>query len=424
MQRNSCRFPLRSFLDNFVLYSQDHPELFFFSNPLENKYISGLIKAGQDFSINTLKNSLLKDYIFGFLSYDLKNRIEPQLSSGNFDGLNFSDSYFFQPRYIIKIKNDVLEIGYLTEYDNEESVSKFYNEIVNFKEGERKVEDQKIKIEARVSKENYLENVKKIKVHIQRGDIYEMNYCIEFYAENIRIDPARVFLKLNKISEAPFSAFCKFEDKYLMCASPERFLKKEGGRIFSQPIKGTIKRGKNTREDEALKEQLRLSKKEQSENVMIVDLVRNDLSRIAKKGSIKVDELFGIYSFKQVHQMISTVSAEIRDGLNFEDIIKAAFPPGSMTGAPKIKAMELIEKYEATKRGLYSGSVGYITPEGDFDFNVVIRSILYNSTAKYLSFMVGSAITAGSDPEYEYEECLLKAKAMFEVLGADIKEVS
>ena len=243
-----------------------------------------------------------------------------------------------------------------------------------------------------------------------------MNFCHEFYAENAIVDPFEVYLKLNRVSPMPFSCFYRNKDKYLMCASPERFLKKEGSKIISQPIKGTIKRGVTPKEDEALKNQLLNDPKERSENVMIVDLVRNDLSRTAKKGSVKVDELFGIYSFPQVQQMISTVSAEVKEEHHFVDVIKYAFPMGSMTGAPKIKAMELIEKYETTKRGLYSGTAGYITPAGDFDFNVVIRSILYNASEKYLSFTVGNAITHNSISESEYEECLLKAKAMFEVL--------
>ena len=149
---------------------------------------------------------------------------------------------------------------------------------------------------------------------------------------------------------------------------------------------------------------------------MIVDLVRNDLSRIAVKNTVKVDELFGIYTFDQVHQMISTISCEVKAETTIKDILQATFPMGSMTGAPKIRAMKLIEKFEETKRGLYSGAIGYISPEGDFDFNVVIRSIQYNTLKMYLSFMVGGAITIASDAELEYQECLVKAKALFEVL--------
>lgn len=165
-----------------------------------------------------------------------------------------------------------------------------------------------------------------------------------------------------------------------------------------------------------LKNDLAKDEKERSENIMIVDLVRNDLSKTAVKGSVKVEELCKVYSFDQVHQMISTVTSQIEENTHPIDVIKSTFPMGSMTGAPKISAMKIIENLEETKRGLYSGAVGYITPRGDFDFNVVIRSILYNHTQKYISFSVGSAITSKSDPLKEYEECLVKAKAMHEVL--------
>jgi para-aminobenzoate synthetase component 1 len=168
--------------------------------------------------------------------------------------------------------------------------------------------------------------------------------------------------------------------------------------------------------DEQNKEELFHSSKDRSENVMVVDLMRNDLSKICKEGTVNVDELYGIYSFPQVHQMISTISGELKKNISFSEIIQATFPMGSMTGAPKKKVMELIEQYEKTKRGIFSGAVGYISPAGDFDFNVVIRSIMYNSMSGYLSFQTGSAVTFYSDPEKEWDECILKAEAMKKVL--------
>ena len=245
-----------------------------------------------------------------------------------------------------------------------------------------------------------------------------MNFCQEFYLENKSIQPVEVFNKLNKLSKAPFTSFYKTEHNYLLCASPERFLKKQNNVLVSQPIKGTRKRIlHDVKEDNFIQQQLFFDEKERSENVMIVDLVRNDFARIAQKNSVEVEELFGIYSFEQVHQMISTITCKIDTKLSFTDIIRAVFPMGSMTGAPKIAAMQLIEKYEKNNRGLYSGAVGYLTPKGNFDFNVVIRSILYNSKNKYVSMHTGSAITIDSNAEKEYEECLLKAKAMFQVLS-------
>jgi para-aminobenzoate synthetase component 1 len=202
-----------------------------------------------------------------------------------------------------------------------------------------------------------------------------------------------------------------------LSASPERFIKKSLNKLYSQPIKGTVRRAQDDAEDEKLKSALLASEKERAENLMIVDLVRNDLAKSSETGSVEVTELFGRYSFKQVHQMISTVSSTIIDGLNPVTAIANAFPMGSMTGAPKVMAMQLIEQYENSKRGLYSGAIGYFAPNEDFDFNVVIRSIQYNEERQYVNFEVGSAITIDSHAEQEYEECLLKASAMLRALG-------
>jgi para-aminobenzoate synthetase component I len=272
-------------------------------------------------------------------------------------------------------------------------------------------------VEQRVSKEDYLEKVTKMLEYIHRGDIYEANFCMEFYDENVQINPLEIYQKLNTISEPPFAVYFKNNSHYLLSASPERYLRREGAKVISQPIKGTAKRVFDDELDSQSKKELSENPKERSENIMIVDLVRNDLSKTATKGSVQVEELCQVYTFKQVHQMISTIVSNVEHTTSPVEIIKTTFPMGSMTGAPKISAMNIIEKLEETKRGLYSGAIGYFTPTGDFDFNVVIRSILYNSQSKYLSFSVGSAITAQSIPENEYDECLLKAKAMFEVLS-------
>ena len=357
-----------------------------------------------------------KDWLFGHFAFDLKNQTE-KLSSDNFDGIKFPELCFFQPRYLFMLKGNELEVGYLKEYSGEDEIKELVVAICQLQTDEYKDELEHIAIKSRITKNEYISKVNSIKQHIHRGDIYEMNFCMEYFSEQAVIDPLETYLLLNEISQTPFSAFYRVNDNYLLSASPERFLKKSGDKLLSQPIKGTIKRGTNSIEDEQLKKQLFENEKERNENVMIVDLVRNDLSRSALRGSVKVEELYGVYTFKQVHQMISSISAELKPGIHFIDAIKNAFPMGSMTGAPKVKAMELIEQYESTKRGLYSGAIGYITPSGDFDLNVVIRSILYNASNKYLSFMAGSAITSRADAEQEYEECLLKAKAFFEVLG-------
>ncbi|GAA3734350.1 anthranilate synthase component I family protein [Flavobacterium ginsengisoli] len=353
-----------------------------------------------------------KDWLFGYLSYDLKNDVE-KLQSSNFDGLHFPDLFFFQPKKIFILRGNELEIQYLMFCDDE--LEEDFNEIVESRKS--KVESkEKLNIQQRISKELYVQKVNKMLEHIHVGDMYEANFCMEFYAENAVINPLEKFQKLNEISQPPFSVFFKNYKNYLLSASPERYLKKEGDKIISQPIKGTSKRFSDPIEDEKSKNILVSDAKERAENIMITDLVRNDLSHTAQKGSVVVEELCGIYSFLQVHQMISTITSRLDLQYSPVDVLKTTFPMGSMTGAPKISVMEIVENLEETKRGLYSGAVGYFTPVGDFDFNVVIRSILYNQENKYVSFSVGSAITSLSVPEKEYEECLLKAKAMHEVL--------
>ena len=270
--------------------------------------------------------------------------------------------------------------------------------------------------QASLNREDYIEIIKKLRRHIEEGDCYEINFCHEFHGKIEEVNALELYSKLNQLSPNPFSCFQKHEKNYILSASPERFLKNEGGKIISQPIKGTRPRGESEVEDEALKKELRSDEKELAENMMIVDLVRNDLARSSKIGSVKVEEIFGIYSFKQVHQMISTVVSEKRTELDVFQVIKNAFPMGSMTGAPKVKVMQLIEQYENTKRGAFSGAAGYICPNGDFDFNVLIRSLFLNTKKETYSFQAGSAITYDSIPEKEYEECMLKAKAIMELI--------
>ena len=356
--------------------------------------------------------STTKDWLFGYLSYDLKNDTE-HLESTNFDGLHFPDLFFFQPKKLFLVKDNQLEIQYLNMCDDEVEVDfEEINQSSVFSS-----HSEAIKIEQRISKVSYLEKVSKMLEYILLGDIYEANFCMEFYAEYAKINPLEVYQKLNAISEPPFAVYFKNNTNYLLSASPERYLRKDGTKIISQPIKGTSKRFGDLELDALSKKELEQDIKERSENIMIVDLVRNDLSKTATKASVKVEELCQIYTFKQVHQMISTVVCNVEHTTSPTEIIRTTFPMGSMTGAPKISAMKIIEQLEETKRGLYSGAVGYFTPANDFDFNVVIRSVLYNSELEYVSFSVGSAITAKSLPESEYEECLLKAKAMFEVLN-------
>ena len=353
-----------------------------------------------------------KDWLFGYLSYDVKNDVE-DLHSNNFDGLHFPDLFFFQPKKLFLLKGNQLEVRYLQLCNDE-----IESDLIDIENNcQLSIINCQLSIQQRISKESYIAKVNQMLEHIYRGDIYEANFCMEFYAENAIIEPVKIYQKLNAISKPPFAIFFKNNEQYLLCASPERYLRKEGNKVISQPIKGTAKRFSDLVLDENSKTELETNPKERSENIMIVDLVRNDLSHTAIKGSVEVEELCGIYTFEQVHQMISTVVSNVSTTTSTVEILRTTFPMGSMTGAPKISAMKIIEELEETKRGLYSGAVGYFSPENDFDFNVVIRSILYNAATNYVSFSVGSAITSQSNPEQEYEECLLKAKAMFEVLG-------
>jgi para-aminobenzoate synthetase component 1 len=315
---------------------------------------------------------------------------------------------------LVLIKGNTVEFHYLKTVESD--LESDFNTIQRFKNLTIQQSKNDIKIKLRIHKDAYFEKVNAMLEHIHRGNIYEANICQECYVEDAQIDPLETFRKLNAISKTPFATYFKRNGNYLLSASPERYLKKEGNIIISQPIKGTAKRSEDVKEDELLKENLQHDEKERSENIMIVDLVRNDLSHTAIKGSVKIEELCQVHTFTQVHQMISTVISKIDKHTHPVDVISSTFPMGSMTGAPKISAMKIIETLEETKRGLYSGAFGYFTPNGDFDFNVVIRSIIYNEERKYVSYSVGSAITVKSDPLKEYEECLVKAKAMREVL--------
>jgi para-aminobenzoate synthetase component I len=415
------------FKNQILNWSQQFREVVFLdSNQYQQNYSSyDLIVAVDAFTsiktdyVNAFEDlhqyqSNTKDWIFGYLAYDVKNDME-DLHSKNFDALEFPDLYFFQPKKLFLLRGNELEIQYLNMCDDE--VEEDFEEISLTQSFESTTCNlNPFSIEQRISKENYLLKVSKMLQYINRGDIYEANFCMEFFAKEAIISPVETYQKLNAISEPPFAVFFKNNDQYLLSASPERYIRKEGVKVISQPIKGTAARSEDVELDKQLKAELEVNPKERSENIMIVDLVRNDLAHTATKGSVQVEELCKIYSFKQVHQMISTIVSEVDFITSPIEILRTTFPMGSMTGAPKISAMKIIEELEETKRGLYSGTVGYFTPNGDFDFNVIIRSILYNSSNQYISFSVGSAITSQSIPENEYNECLLKAKAMFEVL--------
>lgn len=402
------RFNIFCFLDNNH-YTQQSPAF-------ECTLGAGTRRFLQPKSGNTFA-SLKKFYdshpgwLFGHLGYGLKNEVE-LLSSRHKDLIDFGTCFFFEPEVVLQLQNNQLVIS-----------SEVYDVFEIFKDINEAPAEMLVKIPAEINiqssitKAAYIDAVNALKQHIKRGDCYEINFCQQFFAKDVVIDPLYTYSRLMELSPSPFAALYKLNDKYCLCASPERYLKKTGRSILSQPIKGTSKRNNQDEgEDIASKNKLQSSSKERSENVMIVDLVRNDLSRICKEGSVQVEELFGIYSFPQVHQMISTIKGELREGLHWTDAISATFPMGSMTGAPKKRVMELIDEYETTSRGLFSGSIGYVNPGGDFDFNVVIRSIFYDEAKRNLSFSAGGGITFNSNAADEYEESMLKASIIVKVL--------
>lgn len=353
-----------------------------------------------------------QDWLFGYLSYDVKNEIE-DVSSSNEDLQHAPELFFFQPERLLVLRETECEFHYPKELEDI-----VHHDLVSIERQSAIIERQKININIRqaLSRTDYMDAVKGILEHIQLGDIYEMNFCQSFYADHVQLSPIEVFQKLNDIARSPFAAFCQFDDHHIMSASPERYVQRTGGKLISQPIKGTAKRLQNKALDREISVKLQNDPKERAENIMITDLVRNDLARTAEKGSVKVEELCGLYSFRTVHQLITTITSQTTKGTKMQDILSTTFPMGSMTGAPKLSAMRIIEEFERNKRGIYSGSIGYISPQGDLDLNVVIRSILYNKKLQQLSLQVGSAITYQSDPQKEYEECLLKAEALLKAL--------
>jgi len=355
------------------------------------------------------------DYIFGYIGYDTKNQTLPNCTSKNNDIHEFPDSIFYTCNHVV-IKKGCQYLYYGTK--------ETYQVFLDIKSDDNiiSLSREEINLKSMTSKQNYIKKVNVVKSKIQHGDIYETNYCIQFNKKNVLIDGIQTFINLKKNTKAPFSTYFKYKHIEVISASPERFYKKNKTSLISQPIKGTAPRGKNKLADETIKAELKNNPKEIAENVMIVDLVRNDLSRLMTVKSVETTELCKLYSFDTVHQLISTVKAELKDDISLNEAIRNLFPMGSMTGAPKISACQIIDEVEDFKRSIYSGTVGFISPNKNHDFNVIIRSVLYNSDNKTISVSVGGAITIQSIPEAEYDECLLKLKAIHQsIIGMSNK---
>ncbi len=390
------RFSIFSFLDNNQYASAD------------SNYECLLAIAGDEYVICQTENCLetIRDFhekhpgwLFGHINYPSATK-EYKL---------FPSAFFFKPGILIVLKNNQLTF----ETDRSDS-SELMDQILNTPIQSTTIQKYKSgPWNESISKEEYTGKLNNILGHIQRGDCYEMNFCMEFTSEISVDNPVSMFQSINSISPNPFSAYYRINHAYAFCASPERFLQRKKDVVISQPIKGTARRnGILEKENEFICESLQGNPKERSENVMIVDLVRNDLSKVALEGTVSVRELMGLYAFPHVYHLISTVEARVGRERHWTEIVQACFPMGSMTGAPKKKVMELTEHYEKTARGLYSGSIGYVNPAGDFDFNVVIRSLFYDDEKKMISCKVGSGITMRSQPDKEYEECEAKISAI------------
>jgi len=400
-----------------VLDSNDYPASHFAQQSYE--LIAGIgCKSG--IKLETASQDaflLLKDFqkdknIFGYLAYDLKNAIEA-LESKKQDIKAFPDMLFFEPEILITIKNqEITIIGQKAEW---------FLEMWKQQEPlESTTPLPALNFTPNMDFEQYRTNFNKAIEEIKAGNIYEMNLCTEYHtaADFTASQLIKLHVKLLEKNQAPFCGLFSCDSYWILSASPERFLKKEGNRLLSQPIKGTIKRGNTSNEDALIQAELRNSEKEMAENVMIVDLVRNDLSRSSIPGSVCVEELFGIYAFKNVHHMISSISSLIKENVSWTEAIKNAFPMGSMTGAPKISAMQCIENLESSKRGVFSGALGYVSKNSDFDFNVLIRSLYYNEITQTLSYQAGGAITIDSEVQSEWDELQLKAESVSQLFHA------
>lgn len=359
--------------------------------PNDSKAVSNLIKKGT--------------WYFGYFEYPEKHSSES------------SKAQFFVPRVVVTILRGDTELCLHNNGISDNEFAEWQSKLETHFSTPDLVNIPDFTFTAVTERADYIRKVEQIKNDILFGRYYEMNYCIEFKAKLRERSFLPYMLRLNERTSAPFSAYARIGEVTILCSSPERFMTKKGNSLMSQPIKGTNHRLSGSGNDKQL-EALKNSEKEKAENVMIVDLVRNDLAHVCQAGSIKVDELFGTYPFKTLNHLISTVSGQLQEGLSFGDMLEAMFPMGSMTGAPKLEVMKHIDAYEDHQRGIYSGCLGYIDPEGDFDFNVIIRTLVYHHNDESISYKVGSAITIDSEAEHEYEECLLKGHRLEDLFRA------
>jgi para-aminobenzoate synthetase component 1 len=367
----------------------------------------------------------------GYLSYDLCHFIE-RLPSAAVDDLKLPECYFgFYDRVLafdnLQDKTYIISTGFpeLVESKRTEQAKRRLNEMkATLAEAPSSVTEipfaspsaatGKVSLKGGFTHQEYVDAVEKCRQYIIAGDIFEVNLSQRFEAE-LAITPYELYRRLRQINPAPFACYLGFDEVTVVSASPERFLRRLGDWIETRPIKGTRPRGKTPEEDEAQAEELTTSPKDRAENIMIVDLERNDLGRVCRYGTVKVTELAILEVFPTVFHLTSTVEGRLWEGKNCVDLLKATFPGGSITGAPKVRAMEIIDELEPTRRSVYTGSIGYLSFNGDLDLNIAIRTFLVKEGRAY--FQVGGAVVYDSDPEAEYQETLDKARALINALN-------
>lgn len=350
------------------------------------------------------------DWAFGHLAYGMGVEMEPVLAPGD-DLLGWPALRFFVPRFVVQWKPE----GILVHCRKEDEVDAG-RLVADLAHPDTGAYDTQLPALTFTGREEYLERAHELLSHIQRGDIYEVNYCLARTGVAQGLDPFAAFAALDRTLRAPHATFYRSGELYALCQSPERFVRIEDRTITGEPMKGTRPRHADASMDRALALELANDAKERSENIMAVDVMRHDMSRVAAPRSLHVPELCEVKSLPALHQMTSTVRARLREGLGTVDAIRSCFPMASMTGAPKKRAMQLIDAMEGTPRGLYSGALGYFTPNGDADFNVVIRTLLFDARSGAVSLTTGSALTAACDPAKEWEECELKARSVLDAL--------
>ena len=379
-------------------------------------YLREYLRKNED--KNTTELPLISGAI-GYFSYEYGRKLM-QVTSSEKDIVSIPDAVLiFYDLFVIEDcqeKKTYLVANGITE-DAEELIKKTEQKIRETKtSGEVSKPEKKaynIELFPNFKKEEYKQAVDDMIHYIIEGDIYIANMTQQMKVKSQK-KPEDVFWTLRKNNPSPFGGYLDYDDFQIVCASPERFLKMKKGHVETRPIKGTRKRGETSEEDMIMRKELETSEKDKSELLMIVDLERNDLNRVCKPGSVKVTELFTVEEYATVFHLVSNIEGELEDGRNFADLLEAAFPGGSITGAPKYRAMEIIDELEHGRRNLYTGSIGYLTLDGDCDFNIVIRTALYKDGAYHLG--VGGGITAESELEFEYEETLQKAKAVLEAM--------